>query len=89
MVGIGSGAQRPIDDVCLSRYACYPIVQNGDPSKPIIANGQSYFAMQTRRQELADDAKSAQLSEDERRLAVRNELGTAALVARISTPGKV
>jgi DNA-damage-inducible protein D len=50
MVGIGSGAQRPIDDVCLSRYACYLIVQNGDPSKPVIANGQTYFAMQTRRQ---------------------------------------
>ncbi len=76
MVDIGSGAQRPVDDVRLSRYACYLIVQNGDPSKPVIANGQTYFAMQTRRQELADDAKFAQLSEADKRLAIRNELAT-------------
>lgn len=62
MVPIGSGAHRSVPDVHLSRYACYLIVQNGDPSKPVIANGQTYFAMQTRRQELADDAKFAQLS---------------------------
>ncbi|RQS68906.1 DNA damage-inducible protein D [Burkholderia sp. Bp8963] len=76
MVGIGSGAQRSIDDVRLSRYACYLVVQNGDPSKPVIANGQTYFAMQTRRQELADDAQFAQLNEDGKRLAIRNELIT-------------
>ena len=74
MVEIGSGAQREIADVRLSRYACYLIVQNGDPSKPVIANGQTYFAMQTRRQELEDNAKFAQLSEDDKRLAIRNEL---------------
>jgi DNA-damage-inducible protein D len=74
MVGIGSGAQREVDDVRLSRYACYLIVQNGDPAKPVIANGQTYFALQTRRQELADEARFAQLSEDEKRLAIRNEL---------------
>jgi DNA-damage-inducible protein D len=74
MVGIGSGARREVEDVRLSRYACYLIVQNGDPSKPVIANGQTYFALQTRRQELADDAKFAQLSENEKRLAIRNEL---------------
>lgn len=74
MVPIGSGAQRPVPDVHLSRYACYLIVQNGDPAKPVIANGQTYFALQTRRQELADDAKFAQLTEDEKRLAIRNEL---------------
>ena len=74
MVDIGSGARRQVDDVRLSRYACYLIVQNGDPSKLVIANGQTYFAMQTRRQELVDEAKFAQLSEDEKRLAIRNEL---------------
>lgn len=76
MVPIGSRAQRPVPDVHLSRYACYLIVQNGDPGKPVIANGQTYFAMQTRRQELADDARFTQLSEDEKRLAIRNELAT-------------
>jgi len=76
MVDIGSGARRELQDVRLSRYACYLVVQNGDPSKPVIANGQTYFAMQTRRQELADEAKFAQLSEDEKRLAIRNELAT-------------
>ncbi|MEY8690217.1 MAG: DNA damage-inducible protein D [Leptothrix sp. (in: b-proteobacteria)] len=74
MVEIGSGAKRQLPDVRLSRYACYLIVQNGDPSKPVIANGQTYFALQTRRQELADSARYAQLSEDEKRLAIRNEL---------------
>jgi DNA-damage-inducible protein D len=76
MVAIGSGAQRPVPDVLLSRYACYLIVQNGDPSKTVIANGQTYFALQTRRQELSDDKKFAQLSEDDKRLAIRNELAT-------------
>ena len=76
MVGIGSGAQRKLSDIRLTRYACYLIVQNGDPSKPVIANGQTYFAMQTRRQELADSAAFAQLGEDQKRLAIRNELAT-------------
>ncbi len=74
MVEIGSGAKRELPDIRLSRYACYLIVQNGDPSKPVIANGQTYFAIQTRRQELADDATFARLSENEKRLAIRNEL---------------
>ena len=74
MVEIGSGAKREVEDIRLSRYACYLIVQNADPSKSVIANGQTYFAIQTRRQELADDQKFAQLSEDEKRLAIRNEL---------------
>lgn len=93
MVDIGSGAQREVDDVRLSRYACYLIVQNGDPAKPVIANGQTYFALQTRRQELADDARFAQLSEDEKRLAIRHELAAhnkqlaaAAKEAGVETP---
>lgn len=93
MVEIGSGAKRELADVRLSRYACYLIVQNGDPSKPVIANGQTYFAIQTRRQELADEPKFSQLSEDEKRLAIRNELAThnkylaaAAKSAGVETP---
>lgn len=93
MVEIGSGARREVADVRLSRYACYLIVQNGDPGKPVIANGQTYFAMQTRRQELADDASFAALSEDQKRLAIRNELAThnkhlaaAAKEAGVETP---
>ena len=74
MVDIGSGAKRQLPNIRLSRYACYLIVQNGDPSKPVIANGQTYFAIQTRRQELANDSGFGQLSEDEKRLAIRNEL---------------
>jgi DNA-damage-inducible protein D len=73
MVPIGSGAIRRISDIRLSRYACYLIVQNGDPSKPVIALGQTYFAIQTRRQEL-QDAGSQRLSEDDRRLRLRGEL---------------
>lgn len=76
MVDIGSGARRELADVRLSRYACYLIVQNGDPSKAVIALGQTYFAIQTRRQELADDERFAKLSEDDKRLAIRNELAT-------------
>lgn len=76
MVAIGSGAERKIDDYDyhLSRYACYLIVQNGDPNKPVIANGQTYFAIQTRRQELADDEAFKQLAEDKQRIFLRNEL---------------
>lgn len=74
MVGIGSGAMRELSSFRLSRYACYLMVQNGDPGKPVIANGQTYFALQTRRQELTNDSMFAQLSENEKRLAIRNEL---------------
>ncbi|MFH1847578.1 MAG: DNA damage-inducible protein D [Candidatus Omnitrophota bacterium] len=74
MVQIGSGAKREVADVLLSRYACYLIVQNGDPAKPVIANGQTYFAMQTRRQELVDDQKFQKLSEDKKRVFLRDEL---------------
>jgi len=71
MVSIGSGAQRPIEDWMLSRYACYLVIQNADPSKPLVALGQTYFAVQTRRQELADDAA---VKEDKTRLLLRAEM---------------
>ncbi len=71
MVGIGSGAQREVEDWALSRYACYLVIQNADPSKPLVALGQTYFAVQTRRQELADDQV---LQEDQKRLLLRAEM---------------
>jgi len=74
MVDLGSGSNREIKSYKLSRYACYLIVQNADPTKPIVANGQTYFAIQTRRQELKDDSEFKQLKEDEKRLYLRNEL---------------
>ena len=72
MVPLGSGAEREIDDVMLSRYACYLVVMNGDPNKEVIAIGQTYFAVKTRQQELIDNYE--QLSEDQKRLAIRNEM---------------
>lgn len=74
MVDIGSGARRELSDIRLSRYACYLVVQNGDPSKPVIAEGQTYFAVQTRRQEIQDDPAFGALSEEDRRLMLRREM---------------
>lgn len=76
MVAIGSGAERGFDDgVMLSRYACYLIVQNADPAKAVVATGQTYFAIQTRLQEISQmDEYSRLSSEDERRLFLRDEL---------------
>jgi DNA-damage-inducible protein D len=74
MVLIGSAAQRSMKSYALSRYACYLIVQNADSAKPVVANGQTYFAIQTRRQELSDDKAFNNLREDEQRLFLRNEL---------------
>ena len=66
MIEIGKGGMRNIDNVKLSRYACYLIVQNADATKPVIAKGQTYFAVQTRRQELQDAQNAQQLTENEK-----------------------
>ena len=65
-------ADREIQDIVLSRYACYLIVMNGDPRKEIVALGQTYFAIKTRQQELQEDYSA--LTEEQRRIAIRNEL---------------
>ncbi|WP_409303890.1 DNA damage-inducible protein D [Peribacillus sp. SCS-155] len=69
MVTIGSGATRELSSVKLSRYACYLIIQNADPSKEMVALGQSYFAVQTRKQEVFEQA-----TDQEKRVMLRNEL---------------
>lgn len=69
MVEIGSGATREIKVTLLSRYACYLVIQNADPKKEIVAHGQTYFAIQTRRQELGYER-----IEKERRLLLREEM---------------
>ncbi len=75
MVTIGSGAERELDSVKLSRYACYLIVQNADPSKAIVAQGQTYFAIQTRIAEVQQMKEYQELSsEEEKRLFLRAEL---------------
>ena len=72
MVEIGSNTVRELLDYELSRYACYLIVQNGDPRKEVIALGQTYFAIQTRKQEVADYFN--QLDEDNKRLVIRGDI---------------
>jgi len=69
MIVIGKGGQRAVKTVMMSRYACYLVIQNADPAKEIVAQGQTYFAIQTRRQELSDEEM-----EEQRRLAIRSEL---------------
>lgn len=69
MVQIGSGALKQTNDFELSRYACYLIAQNGDPRKTEIAIAQTYFAIQTRKQEIYD-----QLVEDQKRIYLRDEM---------------
>lgn len=75
MVSIGSGAEREIEDVKLSRYACYLIVQNADPTKEVVALGQTYFAVQTRLQEIQQMKAYQQLNtEEEKRVFLRKEM---------------
>jgi len=75
MVPIGSGAIRRLENVKLSRYACYLIVQNADPAKEVVALGQTYFAVQTRLQEIRQMEEYNRLNtEDEKRIFLRGEL---------------
>lgn len=76
LVSIGSGAERRTDDIRLTRYACYLVAQNGDSRKKPVAFAQTYFALQTRRQEIRDEdeANYLPLSEDHKRLLLRNEI---------------
>jgi DNA-damage-inducible protein D len=75
MVKLGSGAKRKVEDIHLSRYACYLTLQNADPSgKPQVALAQNYFAVQTRRQELADQLAALPAGEDQRRLKLREDI---------------
>ena len=71
MINLAKGAVRKIKDYKLSRYACYLIVQNADSSKEVVALGQTYFAIQTRKQELSEKEYS-ELTEDEKRFYQRN-----------------
>ncbi len=73
MVDIGSNAKRKLKDYRLTRYACYLIVQNSDSSKPVVAIGQTYFAIQTRKQELSEKEYN-ELTEDEKRLYNRKQV---------------
>lgn len=94
MVSIGSGATRTIETIRLSRYACYLTVQNADPGKTIVAQAQTYFAIQTRIAEVKQMEEYNRLtSEDEKRLFLRNEvtkhnllLANAAKVAGVIKP---
>ena len=97
MIELGKGATREVDDVRLSRYACYLVTQNGDSRKKPIAFGQTYFAIQTRRQELSDQSTAAGIAvpqtEDEKRVFLRNQikahnryLSSAAKEAGVVTP---
>lgn len=70
LIRAGKGAQRTVEDYHLSRYACYLLVENADPDKSIVALGQTYFAIQTRRQELADQL--AALPEDQKRIILHS-----------------
>ena len=73
VLNVGNNAKMEVYDYKLTRYMCYLIVQNADASKPVVALGQTYFAIQTRRQELLDE-EIKKLSEDEKRLQLRAQV---------------
>jgi len=92
-INLPKGAKRDIGDLHLSRYACYLIIQNADPSKEVIALGQTYFAVQTRKQEILEQAFEQLKTEDEKRIFLRREmaehnkhLADAAKVAGVIQP---
>lgn len=74
MIDLPKGAKRDIGDIHLSRYACYLIVQNADPSKEVVALGQTYFAIQTRKQEVLEEQFGKLQSEEEKRMFLRKEM---------------
>ena len=73
-INMPKGAQRDIGDLHLTRYACYLIIQNADPTKEVVALGQTYFAIQTRKQEVLEQAFEQLQSEDEKRMFLRREM---------------
>ena len=99
MVDLGSGASRAIDDIALTRYACYLIAQNGDPNKDAIAFAQTYFALQTRKQELIEQRlveverlsarKKLTLSEKELSGIIYERVGDQMSFGRIRSKGDV
>jgi DNA-damage-inducible protein D len=76
LIVTGKGAKRKTEDYHLTRYACYLLIQNADPSKPIVALGQTYFAYQTRRQEIADELALTSLPENQKRIIMRSMMST-------------
>lgn len=74
MVSIGNGAEREIVTTMMTRYACYLAVQNSNPSKPIVAQAQTYFASQTRIAEIGQSGGNGLTDEESKRLFLRNEM---------------
>jgi len=74
LIDLPKGAKRDIGDIQLSRYACYLIVQNANPSKEVVALGQTYFAVQTRKQEILEENFNQLKTEEDKRIFLRKEM---------------